>query len=286
MAENRTTEETSEKGVLENESIVSLKRVSCKSGYRYLLRDISWEIRPGEHWVVFGMNGSGKTTLLSILAGFKHHTAGEVSVFGEPFSNETILETRKRIGWVSSSFFDRYYSRESALNIVLSGKCGTLGLDDTITLSDVRRAKALLTELKLGEKVNHTFDMFSKGERQNILIARALISNPDILILDEPCTGLDVYNRSYLFSTIEELSRKKDLTIIYVTHYVEEITPLFDKALMLRSGHIFAQGKTEDLFTEDMLTELLGYPVEITQESDGTYRLHVETQSRLTDYLQ
>ncbi len=270
---------------MEKDSIVSLKHVSCKSGYRYLLQDINWNIYPGEHWIVFGMNGSGKTTLLSVLAGFKHHTSGTVSVFGAPCSNETILGIRKRIGWVSSSFFDRYYSKESALNIVLSGKCGTLGLNHDVTLQDVREAKALLTELKLGEKVNYTFDMFSKGERQNILIARALISNPDILILDEPCTGLDVYNRSYLFSTIEELSRKKDLTIIYVTHYVEEITPLFDKTLMLRKGQIFAQGKTEELFTQETLSDLLGFPVEINRETDGTYRLHVATQSRLTEYL-
>ena len=269
----------------EKETVIDLKKVSCKAGYKYLLRDISWQVKAGEHWVVFGMNGSGKTTLLSIIAGFKHNTGGKIKVFDQEFSNENILNIRKKIGWVSSSFFDKYYSKESALHIVLSGRNGTLGLDDDITLEDVRKAKALLTELNLGDKINRTFDMFSKGERQNILIARALISNPDILILDEPCTGLDVYNRSYLFSTIEALSKKKDLTIIYVTHYVEEILPLFDKTLLLKQGHIFEMGKTEELMTNEVLSELLGYQVQVGKEYDGTYRLKVETKSKLTELL-
>lgn len=275
-----------DKSSREEGTIIELNNVSCKAGYKYLLRDISWQVQKGEHWVVFGMNGSGKTTLLSIIAGFKHYTAGEVNVFGEGFSNENILEIRKRIGWVSASFFDKYYSKESALNIVLSGRNGTLGLDDAITLEDVRLAKRLLMELNLGDKINRTFDMFSKGERQNILIARALISDPDILILDEPCTGLDVYNRSYLFDTIEALSQKKDLTIIYVTHYVEEITPLFQKILLLKNGHIFAKGETTELLNDKIISDLLGYPVEIEQQKDATYRLKVETKSQLVGLLE
>ena len=268
-----------------NDYVIELNKTGCKAGYRYLLKDITWQVKPGEHWVVFGMNGSGKTTLLSIIAGFKHYTEGNVKVFGEAFSNENILAIRQRIGLVSASFFDKYYTKESALHIVLSGKHGTLGLDDDITLDDVRLAKDLLTELRLEDKINRPFDMLSKGERQNVLIARAMFSNPDILILDEPCTGLDVYNRSYLFSTIEALSKKKDLTIIYVTHYVEEIIPLFQNALLLKNGHIYAKGKTEELFTQDLLQELLGYPAEIAKEKDGTYRITVETESALTDIM-
>ncbi len=269
----------------QNETIINLEKVGCKVGYKYLLKDIDWNVKKGEHWLVFGMNGSGKTTLLSIIAGFKQHTQGKVELFGEPYSNENILEFRKKIGWVSASFFDKYYAKESALHIVLSGRNGTLGLDNNITLEDVRLAKALLTELNLGDKINRTFDMFSKGERQNILIARALIGNPDILILDEPCTGLDVYNRSYLFNTINELSRKKDLTIIYVTHYVEEIIPLFQNVLLLKNGSIFANDNVTAVMNSEMFSALLGYPVEIAQDLDGTYRLNVETDSKLTELL-
>lgn len=262
--------------------VIELNNVSCKAGYQYLLRDITWQVKPGEHWVVFGMNGSGKTTLLSMIAGFKHFTSGTIRLFGEEFSNDNILAVRKRVGWVSSSFFDRYYAKESALNIVLSGKYGTLGLGEDIILEDVLLAKKLLIELKLGDKIDRTFDMLSKGERQNVLIARALFSDPDILILDEPCSGLDVYNRSYLFSTIEALSQKKDLTIIYVTHYVEEIIPLFDQALLLKNGHTFAQGRTEELFTDAKMQVLLGYPAQV-EKINGTYYLQMTVQSSLAD---
>lgn len=268
----------------EHKTIIALNNVCCKAGYKYLLKDINWEVKQGEHWVVFGMNGSGKTTLLSIITAFRQYTSGSVKVFGEPFSNETLLETRRKIGWVSASFFDKHYSKESALNIVLSGQTGTLGLNEDITLEDVKLAKALLTELQLGDKFDRTFDMFSKGERQNILIARALISNPDILLLDEPCAGLDVYNRSYLFSTIEELSRKKDLTIIYVTHYVEEILPLFDKMLLLRNGHVFAKGSTDKLLRDDVMKDFLGYDVTVERQN-GVYHLNVDTRSTLTRLL-
>ena len=266
-----------------SDNIVEVDNLSCKVGYKYLLHDVTWKVKQGEHWVVFGMNGSGKTTLLSIIAGFRHFTSGSVKVFGEAFPNENILDIRKRTGWVSASFFDKYYSRESALNIVLAGKNGTLGLSNDITLDDVDLAKNLLETLKLGDKINRTFDMLSKGERQNVLIARALFPNPEILILDEPCTGLDIYNRSYLFDTINQLSKKKKLTIIYVTHYVEEIIPLFDKILYLKNGNVFAQGEKNKLLTRPMLTELLGYPVELFTEHNGTYRLNVETHSTLSD---
>lgn len=263
--------------------VVDVEKLSCKVGYKYLLHDVTWKVKPGEHWVVFGMNGSGKTTLLSIIAGFRHFTSGSVKVFGEPFSNDNILDTRKRIGWISASYFDKYYSRESALNIVLSGKTGTLGLSNDITLEDVVLAKNLLETLNLGDKINRTFDMLSKGERQNVLIARALFPNPDILILDEPCTGLDIYNRSYLFDTIDQLSIRKKLTIIYVTHYVEEIVPLFEHILFLKNGNVFAQGMKDELMTQSMMSELLGYPVMLQSDALGTHRLNVETHSTLAE---
>lgn len=266
-----------------NEYIVETSKLSCKVGYKYLLHDIDWKVKQGEHWVVFGMNGSGKTTLLSIIAGLKHFTSGIVKIFGEEFTNENILDIRKRTGWVSSSFFDKYYSRESALNIVLSGKSGSLGLEENITLEEVAFAKKLLEALNIGDKINRTFDMLSKGERQNVLIARALFQNPDILILDEPCTGLDIYNRSYLFDTINKLAQKKSLTIIYVTHYIEEIIPLFDHILYLKNGSVFAQGKTKEMLQKSLLENLLNYPVDLFEEPDGTYRLTVESHSTLVN---
>lgn len=264
--------------------IIELNKVGYKTGYQYLLQDISWTVGAGEHWVVFGMNGSGKTTLLSIITGFKHYTEGNMKVFNSEVSNENILAIRKKIGWVSASFFDKYYSKESALHIVLSGKSGSFGLDHFITLQDVCYAKELLEELQLGDYINHSFDMLSKGQRQNVLIARALFADPEVLILDEPCTGLDIYNRSYLFHTIEVLSKRKKMTILYVTHYVEEILPMFDNALLLRNGRIFAKGKTEELLSNDTMKLFLGYDVEV-RKINGVYNLYVQAESSMIDLL-
>lgn len=113
--------------------IIKANKLCLQSGKRYLLRDIDWEVKRGEHWLVFGMNGCGKTTLLGTVAGFKSQTGGTLEVFGQPYTNENILELRSKIGWVSGSFFDKCYSHESALNIVLSGLFGTLGIQFSIT---------------------------------------------------------------------------------------------------------------------------------------------------------
>ena len=256
--------------------ILETERLSCRMGKRYLLKDITWQVRPGEHWVVYGMNGSGKTTLLSIASGFKHFTAGFLRVFGESYQEDNVLALRKKIGFVSSSFFDGLYSRESILDIVLSAKTGRLSVDDSVTLADAIFAQKLLQSLGLADKLTRQFDMLSKGERQNVLIARALFGRPELLILDEPCNGLDVYNRAYLFNTLESLA--PHVTPIYVTHYTDEISPLFGKTLLLKNGAVFAQGDTAALFTDETISRLLGYPVTIVK--DAQQRLHIELKAR------
>lgn len=262
------------------ETIIKTTNLSCKSGKRHLLKQINWEVKKGEHWVIFGMNGSGKTTLLSIVAGFKAYTSGDLEVFGQHYSNENILQLRRKIGWVSSSFFDRYLKEESALHIVLSGLSGTLGLDYNITPADVRRAKALLRELRMDGKMDRPFDTMSKGERQNVLIARALISKPEILVLDEPGTGLDVYAREHMLNTVKALA-DSDMTILYVTHYPEEIQPLFTKAMLLRNGRIYAQGDTSDVLTGEKISTLMEEEVEVLRSEDGMLRMKMEAPSNI-----
>lgn len=263
--------------------IVKAEHLSCQSGRRYLIHDINWEIEKGDHWIVFGMNGCGKTTLLSIIAGFKGETAGKLEVFGEAYNEKNIFSHRKRIGWVSSSFFDKYLSWESAMDIVLSGVSGTLSLSKDITNDDVKRAKLLLKKLRLGNKMAQPFALMSKGERQCVLIARALISNPEILILDEPGTGLDIYAREYVLQAIADLAETTDMTIIYVTHYVEEILPMFDKTILMKDGYIVDQGKTGEMFDNDSISRLLGYPVVAAQDAMGNVRVKLEVESTFRD---
>lgn len=257
------------------EPIIQVEKLCCQSGNRYLLRDITWQVNRGEKWVVFGLNGSGKTTLLSIIAGYKSYTSGTLKVFGSEFSEENVLAVRRKIGWVSSSFFDKYYTKESALDIVLSGLCGTLGKDGTVQPDDYISAKALLKEWNMDRKFDFPFYTMSKGEQQNVLIARALISNPEILVLDEPGTGLDVLAREQLLRKISQFADGHKLTIIYVTHYPEEILSVFDNCMILQHGKMVDLGPIKEVMSSERLSKTLETEVTMQYMQDGRMDLRV-----------
>lgn len=265
--------------------IIETKHLNCQSGYRYLLEDITWRVEPGQRWVILGQNGSGKTTLLSIIAGFKQATSGEVRLFGRAFDQHNILALRQQIGWASSSFFDRYYHREAALDIVLAGKSGTFSIDQGLTSADVRFAKRLLQAFGLKDKINRGYHTLSKGERQSVLIARALFVRPRLLLLDEPSAGLDVQARAHLLSVIEQLAQEPLLSIVYVTHYTEEIRETFDHLLLLREGRVFAQGLTADLFNQETLGHFLRHPVTIQDLPTGERLLSLDVPSSVAELL-
>ncbi len=266
------------------EKVIEIQNLSVKVGRRYLLHEINWQVERGENWAVFGMNGSGKTTLLSLVAGFRAPSAGKLKVLDEEYNNDNALSLRSRIGWVSASFYDKIYTKESALDIVLSGKFGTLGIRGEITDADIILAKRLLAELKMADKYTRTFDTLSKGERQNVLIARALFAKPEILILDEPCTGLDLYNREHLFAVLRELAGE-EMTIIYVTHYVEEILDIFQKALFLSQGMVAASGTVEEVFTTAKMSEIMEYPIMISRDKNGQMKATAQVESHIKQLM-
>lgn len=265
------------------QTIIKTNELCYKSGRRFLINHINWEVKKGEHWLVFGMNGSGKTTLLSMIAGYKSPTSGTLEVLGKQYDKENIFELRKEIGWVSSSFFDKYYANETALRIVLSGLFGTFNIDYDVTDADVRRAKALLRELRMEGKMNRPFNSMSKGERQNVLIARALITQPKVLVLDEPGTGLDIRAREHMMNTVKALAESKKVTIIYVTHYPEEVQPFMNKTMLLKNGRAFAKGDTESVLTSDNLSILLDETVHVAQNTDGSVKMEVDAPSYVAD---
>lgn len=261
---------------MNSEYIIEVENLCCLSGSQFLLNNINWQVKAGEQWVVFGRNGCGKTTLLSIIAGYKNYSSGKIRVFGEEYTKDNILDIRKKIGWVSSSFFDKTYQQESVFDIVLSSLTGTMGRDFNVSNKDIAKARLLLERLGLKTKIDASFATLSKGERQNVLIARAFMTNPEIMILDEPGTGLDVLAREVLLATIKDLAEDKNTTMIYVTHYPEEILPSFDKCLLLRNGATYKIGATKELFNSEQMSDFLSYPVQITP-ADGRYAFAIQS---------
>lgn len=261
--------------------VIETKGLSLKAGHRYLLNHIDWQVKQGEHWLIFGENGCGKTTLLSILAGFKQQSSGTAKLFGETYTAHNVLTMRQQIGWVSSSFFDKHLSQESALQIVLSGLFGTFGIGFGITAADIRRVKVLLRELHVEDKINTPYYLLSKGEQQNVLIARALIASPPILVLDEPSTGLDVYAREQLKNTVQELAMTQEVTILYVTHYPEEVRSFMNKTLLLKGGNVFAQGDTEAMITKEKISALIGASVDVSRTTCGNVQMTMHAPSKI-----
>lgn len=238
--------------------IISVENLSLKNGSKYIIKELNWSIQPGEKWVLFGLNGCGKTTLLSILAGYKTGSEGKNFIFGQNVNEENFIDLRKKIGFVSSSFFDQYLNREIVLDIVLAGKYGTLGFqEDEPSSRDIRKANSILKKFGLEKRSRYPYDTLSKGQQQCVLIARALMSDPEVLVLDEPCSGLDVFSREKFLHMIETLSEERVLSIVYVTHHTEEILPFFNKAALMKNGTFFAKGDLQDVFSEEILTNFL-----------------------------
>lgn len=249
--------------------IIEIKNVSISRDSKYILKDVSWEVEKGQHWAILGLNGSGKTTLLNMINGYIFPSMGEVNVLGKPFGKYDLRELRKSIGWVSTALQERLYGNEKALDIVISGRYASIGLLNIPTQEDREDALELLELLDADSLSDRSYGTLSQGEKQRVLIARGLMSNPRLLILDEPCTGLDIFSKEQLLKTIDELTKREDApTLVYVTHQTEEILPAFNNALLMRRGEIHSSGKTDVLLTNDNLSDFFETTVECKKADD------------------
>jgi iron complex transport system ATP-binding protein len=256
--------------------IIDIQNVSWVRNQIQILQNMNWQVNEGEHWCLLGLNGSGKTTLLNMINGYIWPTEGSMSVLGKTFGEFDLRELRKSIGWVSTSLQQKLYGSETAIKIVLSGKFATIGLYDQTDSEDLERAETLMKELGCTALMERTYDTMSQGERQRVLIARALMASPKLLILDEPCTGLDVFAREQLLQMVAAVAAEKNApTIIYVTHHVEEILPVFTKTLLIKEGQVFAANETTDVLTSALMSEFFEVPVHI-QRRDGRNWLSVK----------
>ncbi|SDI12272.1 ABC transporter ATP-binding protein [Paenibacillus naphthalenovorans] len=243
---------------------IEVKNLSYRRDDKTLLSGIEWKVRKGEHWALLGLNGSGKTTLLNMITGYLWPTTGVISILGETYGSVDLREMRKSIGWVSSSLQEKLYASDKAQVVVLSGKYATIGLYDKPDEKDYEQASELMKRLGCSHLWDRTYQTCSQGEKQKLLIARALMANPRLLILDEPCNGLDLFAREQLLSSIAGLAERPDApTMLYVTHHTEEILPVFTHVLLLRRGEMFAAGETGKLLTDGTLSDFYEMPVEV-----------------------
>ncbi|MBA4603113.1 ABC transporter ATP-binding protein [Thermoactinomyces mirandus] len=266
--------------------IITFKDVSWRRNGQEILRQINWEVKKNEHWSILGLNGSGKTSLLDIVTGYRFPTTGKVTVLGNEFGKANLPELRRKIGYVSSSLerFSHVLDHETVGNIVVSGKFASFGLYEEVSDDDREKADSLLSALRLAYLSGKTYHMLSQGERKRILVARALMSDPEILILDEPCTGLDVFAREELLNLMNEIVQK-NCHLLYVTHHIEEIVDVISHVLLIRDGKIVASGPKQEVLTDELLSEVYKMPVKIRWEenrpwltikkfSNGTIGLH------------
>jgi len=252
--------------------VLEFSDVVVRRNARDIVSHLNWTVDDDERWVILGPNGAGKTTVLQLADTIAHPTSGTVRILGERLGRTDVFELRPRIGFASSAMAKRVPPDETVLNVVMTAAYAVLGrwreaYDDV----DERRALRVLAEWRLDELADRTFDTLSDGEQKRVQIARAVMTDPELLLLDEPTASLDLGAREELLSLLGGYAQAPTTpAMIMVTHHVEEVPVGFTHALLLRDGAAVAAGPLRETLTSDNLTRTFGIPVVLTEES-GRY---------------
>ncbi len=256
--------------------VLEVRDLTIRRDRTVILDRVSWSVQRGEHWVILGANGSGKTSLLSALTGYLSPTEGDIAVLGERFGESDWRELRTRIGLVSSSIRQMMPDHEPALTTVISGKYAMIDYWGRVKSADRVAAARILRDVEAAHLAERPWMVLSQGERQRVLIGRALMAKPRLLILDEPCAGLDPVAREHFLEFVDRLGRRRAApTLILVTHHIEEIVPVFTHALLLLAGRVLAAGEKAGVLTDARISETFGEKL-CVRESAGRYELSFE----------
>lgn len=256
-------------------SVIEMADVGVCRGSTHVLSHLNWMVAPGEHWVVMGPNGSGKTTLLRIAAARLFPSTGMVRLLGEELGAVDVSELRQSIGWASGLAGDAVPDTESVSDVVLTGAWAVAGRwREGYDALDEQRADRLLCTWGLDHLASRLFGTLSEGERKRALLARAMMPDPELLLLDEPGAGLDLGGREGLVRALTEAARRPDTpSMVLVTHHLEEIPDGFTHALLLREGAEVARGPLREVLTPPLVSEAFGVPVTVVEQS-GRWSAH------------
>lgn len=247
-------------------NVLELEDIVLVRGGRTILDGVTWRIARGEHSVLLGANGSGKTTLLKVLTGYEWPTSGRVRVLGQEYGGCDIRALRRHIGWVSSAMEHRVPPEDDAMRVVASGFDASFGVYRPIAVGEQERCRVALEALNIGRLATQAFGLMSQGEQKRTLIARALVHDPALLVLDEPCAGLDPVSRRDFLHEIGEFTRRANVpTVILVTHHVEEIQSWLRSAMALRAGRALHAGSLRNVMRSEVISEVFGRPCRLTQ---------------------
>jgi iron complex transport system ATP-binding protein len=257
------------KGAALSDEVLRLRGVGVRYDKSMLLRDVDWTVRSDESWVVIGPNGAGKTTLLQIAAALLMPTEGTAEILGERLDGAELEDLRSRIGFASAAVADQVPPAEKVIDLVLTASYGILGRDaEDYDSFDVTRAVELLDALGCAHLIRRSFATLSEGERKRVQIARSLMPDPELLLLDEPAAGLDLGGREDLLRRISLLAADPQAPmIVLVTHHVEEVPEGFTHAMLLRKGTVLAGGPVLEVLTERNLSKCFGVQLRVERRA-------------------
>jgi iron complex transport system ATP-binding protein len=236
--------------------VLDISNLKIQRGGVTILEGVNWRVERGQHWAILGANGSGKTSLLSALTGYLMPTAGDIVLLGMKYGQADWRELRKQIGIVSSSVRQMMADEEPALETVVSGKYAMIDFWGEMSRADKSLGLKLLRQIECLYLAERQWRVLSQGERQRVLIGRALMTRPRVLILDEPCAGLDPAAREHFLQFLQRLGSGRNApALVLVTHHVEEIMPVFSRALILKNGTVLAAGEKSETLTEKNLSD-------------------------------